>query len=169
MVKNWYSRIRHCSPHSPNHLQSNVVLDGSVLRPNVMPHSNCEVFPDVVYKTNRLHVFFKTVNEIVACSTNTNIILSDDFLFFISNRRLHRFYNNTVSNITNQIGNTYNSTRFNFFNFRVRTSQNCGPFQTYQHMYEILGTIFKMDDKFIRIIVYLTKPGVISGILIAMG
>ncbi|XP_026286527.1 transmembrane channel-like protein 5 isoform X1 [Frankliniella occidentalis] len=59
---------------------------------------------------------------------------------------------------------------FGYIIFRVSPSQ-CGPFSGYSYMYEaILNRIFqlKKDNLFWQAVMYLAKPGVVGGILIAM-
>jgi len=58
-----------------------------------------------------------------------------------------------------------------FFVFRVPTSQ-CGPFQGYPYMYQMIleGILhLQQGSQLSNIILFLTRPGFVAGLLIAMG
>lgn len=53
--------------------------------------------------------------------------------------------------------------------FRVESS-TCGPFRHYSYPYGVILEVFQVqdDDGFLKFIEFITKPGVIGGILLAM-
>lgn len=56
-------------------------------------------------------------------------------------------------------------------NYRKPASRNCGPFQKYKFVYEMVfeGLLqIQEDHGFMKFLLYLTKPGVIMGLLIIM-
>lgn len=97
MAAYWSTRIRYCPAHSTDNIQSNVVLDGTVLLSFVIGYSQFEVLADVVHKTVGLYVILPPIFKVMEGATDTYSVSSHDVFCPVASYILYWICNYRVS------------------------------------------------------------------------